>query len=37
MSSGQPGKAGGVSVGEQEKKPITNPATGEPAKGTKER
>jgi hypothetical protein len=37
-SSGQPGKAGGVSVGEQEKKPVTGPATSEPdAKGTRER
>jgi hypothetical protein len=37
-SSGHPGKAGGVSAGEQEKKPITSPATSEPdAKGTRER
>ena len=36
-STGRPGKAGGVSVGEQEKKPITSPV-GEPdAKGAKER
>jgi hypothetical protein len=37
-SSGRPGKAGGVSAGEQEQKPITSPATSEPdAKGTGER
>jgi hypothetical protein len=37
-NSGRPGKAGGVSAGEQEKKPITSPATSEPdAKGTRER
>jgi hypothetical protein len=37
-SSGRPGKAGGVSAGEQEKKAITSPATSEPdAKGTRER
>ena len=37
-SSGQPGKAGGVSVGEQEKKPMTSPAASEPdTKATRER
>jgi hypothetical protein len=37
-SSGPPGKAGGVSVGEQERKPMTSPATSEPdTKATRER
>lgn len=36
-SSGRPGKAGGVSVGEQEKMPITHPAGRLDAKGAKAR
>lgn len=36
-SSGRPGKAGGVSVGEQEKMPITHPAGELDAKGAKAR
>lgn len=36
-SSGRPGKAGGVSVGEQEKMPITHPAGELDVKGAKAR
>lgn len=31
-ASGKPGKAGGVNVGEEEKEPITNPATTKPTR-----